>query len=149
MKAIPNGNGTVRKWTLVISCGLGFLMLIGALMMSSKALIEDYAVYRLQTESNTKGLVKLQAIISHVDKMLPQEETTFSRQIDDLQKNIAVLQNKMTNNNADIRSVKDYQNILRAELKQIDQTKLNKVDFWRQVEEDNRRLEYLEKRDDK
>jgi hypothetical protein len=104
--------------------------------MAAKALIEDYALYRIHTDANTQRFVALEATVKSL---------TDSKQLDEVKKMVAVVQTQAANTDAQVLSIKSYQTTIRKELKAVAESKLNSSDYWRQERELNSRIEYLER----
>lgn len=135
MNAKPFLNGQ-RKLSVIVSMIIGVLIVLGSTFMAAKALIEDYALYRIHTDANTQRFVALEATVKNLED---------SKQLDEVKKILAVVQTQASNTYAHVLSIESYQTTIRKELKEVAETKLNSSDYWRQDKELNSRIEYLER----
>lgn len=126
---VANNQKGWRKWSTLIA----FAMLLGALLMALKAFVAEYVIYRAKTDNNSEQLTELTLAVKGLTKLLPQEESDTSKEIDNLRQQHAVLAATVSNNHALIGATREYQDVLRDELKGVAENKLNTVDFWRML----------------
>jgi len=127
MKKKQNGNRLSLLIVTSIIATIGCLSFIGSILLHYQATIQTSTLTRVQTQVNTSQWEKIEAHLREIQKLQAMMETTVD------------------SNHTRLVEIEMDQKRIQAELKSIDQRKLNGVAYWRGQSDLNSRLEYLER----
>jgi len=133
------------KVGLNIGTLIAFLIMLGSVILTGKAFIEEYAAHRIQTNNNTATVNSLKGAVEILKKALPTEINKLDRDLDSIQKTQAVIETTVESNHTRLMEMEIKQTSIQKELKELDQRKLNGTAYWRGQAALTRRLEYLER----